>query len=366
MVKLEPKVLGDVPLTAYSDRPTPEIRTGTWKYLEPRYEDKLPPCAQACPAGNDISHLLSLVAQGDLAGAAQTLRAGNPLPATLGRVCPHFCQQACNRESLSLGGAIAMNCLERFLGELPADAPPCEPATGRKVAVIGAGPAGIACAWVLARAGHEVHVFDDKPQPGGFLRTGIPSFRLPKDVLDREIGLVRAAGVRFHLSTRIGSEVDFEELRRRFNAVVVAVGLHASRPLDIPGIEQAEVFHGVDLLERIQANEPLSLPKQMAVVGGDNTAIDAARSLLRLGSEVTVVYRRTEAEMPAIASEIQQARTEGVHFHFLAAPTRILTRDNRMAAMECRRMRLENATPPAAAPVPISGSEFLLLVSESF
>jgi len=363
MVELEPKVLEDVPVTSYSDHPTLTIRTGTWKYLQPRYEDKLPPCSHACPAGNDISKLLALVSRGDLVEAAKLLRAGNPFAATLGRVCPHFCEQACNRDSL--GGAISVHLLERFLGDqIVQESPAVGVATGHRIAVIGAGPAGVTSAYLLALAGHEVHVFDDKTAPGGFLRTGIPAFRLSKEILDKEIALVESAGVQFHQSTRVGRDLSFAELKSRFDAVIVAVGLHAPRPLRIPGSDQEHVYNGVELLERMQAHENLSLPKTMAVLGGGNTAIDVARSLLRAGSTPIIVYRRTEAEMPAIAAEIEEAKAEGVAFQFLAAPSRIVIEGDQIVALECQRMQLgEPDASGRRAPVPLPDSQFRLPVS---
>jgi NADPH-dependent glutamate synthase beta subunit-like oxidoreductase/ferredoxin len=363
MVELEPKVLEEVPVTSYSDHPTLPMRTGTWKYLQPRYEDRLPPCSDACPAGNDISKILALLSSGDLEGAVQWLRAGNPFPATLSRVCAHFCEQSCNRDSL--GGALAIHLLERFMGDQsPQDFSRMQSATGHKVGVVGAGPAGITSAYLLARAGHEVHVFDDKPQAGGFLRTGIPGFRLPKDILDKEIALVESAGVRFHQNTRVGRDIDFEELKSRFDAVIVAVGFHASRPLNVPGSRQTHVYHGIDLLERLAAGEKLCIPGTVAVLGGGNTAIDVARSLLRIGSTPVIVYRRTEAEMPAISSEIEEAKAEGVAFHFLAAPSKIVQEGGRIVALECHKMRLgEPDASGRRAPVPLPGSEFCLPVS---
>jgi formate dehydrogenase major subunit len=325
MSVLEPDVLHGLPLAAVANLPTTAIETGTWKYLEPHYEDKLPPCAQACPAGNDISKATALLAAGDVSGAARLVRSGNPLPATLGRVCPHPCERPCNRESL--GGAIAVHMLERFLGDasLGNDAvPPKAPPTGHKVAIIGSGPAGIAAAYSLALLGHEVEVFDDKPRPGGYLRTGIPDYRLPKRILEREIALVEQTGVKFHQSIRVGRDITFRELRNSFHAVIVAVGLHASRSLGVPGSDHPHVYEGVQLLEEILLGGTPQVPREMAVVGGGNTAVDVARSLMRLGVKATIVYRRTEVEMPAIAAEVEQATHEGVEFRFLAAPSAVI------------------------------------------
>ena len=361
MSMLEREFLGEMPLAATASRSTIAIDTGTWKYLEPRYEDKLPPCSHACPAGNDISKMIALLASGDPTGAAQFLRSTNPLPATLGRVCPHFCERQCNRESF--GGAITVHMLERFLGELPFTPPPTL-GNGRKVAIVGAGPAGITAAYSLALVGHDVEVFDDKPKPGGYLRTGIPDYRLPKEVLDREIALVGGVGVKFTPNTRVGRDISFEDLKSRFDAVIVAVGLHAPRQLAIPGIDHPRVYDGVELLEQILLGKSLNLPRKVAVIGGGNTAIDVARSLLRLGVKPTIVYRRTETEMPAIASEIAEAKQEGVGFHLLAAPTAVVIRRNAIVGLECTKMRLGAPDPSGRrAPEPIPDSQFRIAVS---
>lgn len=365
MVDLNPKYLEDVPLTSYSDNSITAIKTGTWKYVQPLYEDKLAACSHLCPAGNDISKAMDLVARGDIAAAARLWRAGNPLASTLGRVCPHPCESECNRRQF--GGAIAIHMLERFLGDssldesfLPERAKP----TGKRVAVVGAGPAGISAAYNLALAGHEVEVFDDKPKPGGFLRTGIPDYRLPKDILDRELALVESLGVRFTCSMRVGEDITLDGLKESFDAVIVAVGFHRSRPLAVPGEDHPHVHNGVALLERILAGERPALPSPLAVVGGGNTAIDVARSLLRLGVEPVIVYRRSRLEMPAIPGEVDEAEKEGVPFHFLTAPKQVVIEGDRITALECLKMRLgEPDESGRRRPLPVEGSEFRLPVA---
>jgi len=358
----QPKSLRDFPITAYATHPTSEINTGTWKSAEPHYEDKLPPCSHACPAGNDISRIILLLAGGDFIGAGRLLRSGNPLPATLGRVCPHFCERQCNRDLF--GGSIAVHMIERFLGDFllnDQSAPEPIARSGSKVAVIGAGPAGITAAYALALKGHEVEVFDEKPKPGGYLRTGIPDYRLPKEILDHEIEFIERLGVKFHSRIRIGRDIRFEDLRSRFDAVIVAVGLHESRALEVPGSDHRHVYDGVELLERILSGEVPELPSSVAVVGGGNTAIDVARSLLRLGVSPTIVYRRSETEMPAIASEVEEAKREGIGFQFLTAPVSIVIEDDAVIALECCKMQL--GEPDASGrrrPVPIPNSEFRL------
>lgn len=352
--------LEDLSYVPFSEKPTTAIKTGTWKYVEPVYRNALPPCAATCPAGNDISYGLLLLAKGQVLDAARWWRQRNPIPATLGRVCPHPCEDPCNRGPL--GGAIAVHMVERFLGDVEGDVLP-QPAspTGKKVAVVGSGPAGLAAAYNLRLVGHEVHVFDDKPAPGGYLRTGIPEYRLPRPVLDREVGMIQSLGVVFHQGVRVGRDLSFEELRSSHDAVILALGFHKSRALGIPGEDHPNVYNGVKLLEQLLAGERPPLPSRMAVVGGGNTAMDVARSLLRVGVSPVVVYRRTRAEMPAIAAEVEDALAEGIPFEFLAAPLRVVIENGAVVGLECQRMQL--GEPDASGrrrPVPIPGSEFVV------
>lgn len=352
--------LDDLTYVPFSERPTTAIKTGTWKYVEPVYENGLPPCSGTCPAGNDISYALLLLAKGQVLEAARWWRRRNPIPATLGRVCPHPCEGSCNREPL--GGAIAIHMVERFLGDVEGEVlPQPVPATGKKVAVVGSGPAGLAAAYNLRLAGHEVHVFDDKPAPGGYLRTGIPEYRLPRAVLDREVAMIASLGVVFHQGVRVGRDVAFEDLRKAHDAVILALGFHKSRALGVPGEDHPHVYNGVKLLEQLLSGERPQLPSRMAVVGGGNTAMDVARSLLRVGVQPVVVYRRTRAEMPAIASEVEDALAEGIPFEFLAAPVRVVVEQGTIVGLECQRMAL--GEPDASGrrrPVPIPGSEFVV------
>lgn len=352
--------LEDLEYVAFSEQPTTAIKTGSWKYVQPVYEDALPPCAAACPAGNDISYGLLLLAQGKVLEAARWWRARNPIPATLGRVCPHPCEAPCNREKL--GGAIAVHMVERFLGDLEGDVlPRPDPLTGKKVAVVGSGPAGLAAAYNLRLKGHEVAIFDDKPQAGGYLRTGIPPYRLPRPVLDREIGMVASLGVTFHQGVRVGRDVSFESLREQFDAVVLALGFHKSRSLGIPGEKHPNIYNGVALLEQLLEGQRPALPDTMVVIGGGNTAMDVARSLLRLGIQPNVVYRRSREEMPAIASEVEEAFQEGVQFTFLASPVRVETEGDRITGLWCQRMQLGEADASGRRkPIPIPNSEFFI------
>jgi NADPH-dependent glutamate synthase beta subunit-like oxidoreductase len=364
MISLQPRSLADVPVASLSDRPTTALRTGTWKYVQPIYQDRTPPCIARCPAGNDISGLLALVAAGRIGEAAVLLRTANPLPSTLGRVCPHPCESECNRASL--GGAISVHGLERFLGDWGLRSGVLiepEPRSDKRVAVIGGGPAGIAAAYHLALRGHAVEVFDDKPLPGGYLRTGIPDYRLPKDILDAELALVEAAGVVFRMGVRVPHDVALDELREWFDAVIIAVGMHGTRTLGVPGDDHPGVFKGVELLEAILAGARPALPDRLAIVGGGNTAMDVARSVLRLGVTPIVVYRRTRAEMPAIAGEVDEALAEGVELRLLTAPVRVVVEAGGVIGLECLSMRL--GEPDASGrrrPEPVPGTEHVLPV----
>lgn len=357
------QTLEDMPVTSYSRQATTSNNTGTWKYVRPVYEDSLPPCSAACPAGNDISQALLLAAAGDFAQAARIWRVGNPLPSTLGRVCPHPCEGRCNRQAR--GGSLSIHGIERFLGDFAWNADLIGPVrcSGKRIAIVGAGPAGITAGYHLSLQGHSVEVYDDKPEPGGYLRTGIPAYRLPKDILNREIEMVARCGVRFVPSTRIGRDLDFSQLRQRYNAVILAVGRHKPRLLDVPGADHQAVLSGTVLLERILRGERPRIPAAVAVVGGGNTALDVARSVLRCGSKPCILYRRARPEMPAIPAEIDEAEREGIEMHFLAAPVRIVTSGNSITGLECRKMR--SGAPDSSGrptPVPLPGSEFLIRV----
>lgn len=356
------RTLAELQPVSLSTQSISAIRTGTWKYVEPLYRDKLPPCSHLCPAGNDISKFLFFTAQGDLEAAARLIRSGNPLPATLGRVCPHPCESQCNR--VQMGGAIAIHMMERFLGDQSLGetfVPSRAASTGKRVAVIGAGPAGLAAAYNLALRGHAVEVFDDKAAPGGYLRTGIPDYRLPKEALDREIDLIRATGVGFKSNFRVGRDAAFEELRKQFDAVVLALGFHRNRALDVPGENNPGVYNGVQLLEQILSGDRPHGLLRPAVVGGGNTAMDAARSLLRTGAAPVVVYRRTRAEMPAIPAEVDEAVAEGIPFAFLTAPVRVVIEDGRVTGLTCIRMLLgEPDSSGRRRPLPVAGSEHVI------
>ncbi len=341
--------------------------------LRPRYAPKTPPCIGGCPNGADIRGWITTIAQAEAYGrttdqaleiAWRMITERNPFPAVCGRVCPHPCEEACNRNAKE--GGVAINALERFVGdfgishglklEKQTDAVRDEP-----VAVVGAGPAGLSCAYQLARRGYPVTVFEGFSRPGGMLRYGIPAYRLPREVLDAEIARILALGVDLRCDTVVGRDIAVDEVRKQYRAIFVGIGAHKGLELRVPGEDAPNVFTGTGFLNRVNSGEPPEIGQQVIVVGGGDTAIDAARVSRRLGANVTLLYRRTRAEMPAIKPEIEGALEEGVAIELLAAPVEIITESGRAVGMRCIRMSL--GEPDASGrprPIPMPGTEFLL------
>ena len=339
--------------------------------LRPYYGQKTPPCIGTCPSGTDIRGWLTTIAQAEAYGksgeqayeiAWRMIVERNPFPAVCGRVCPHPCEEACNRNVKE--GPVAINALERFVGDfgssknlkltkLTSEIQP------ERVAVIGSGPAGLSCAYQLARRGYPVTVFEAFGKPGGMLRYGIPAYRLPRAVLDAEIGRIVELGVDLKCNVVVGRDVSLDDLRRDYQAVFVGIGAHKGLKLGVPGEDAPNVFTGTEFLNRANQGEPVALGNQVVVIGGGDTPIDAARVSKRLGADVTILYRRTRAEMPAIKPEIEGALEEGVKIEFLAAPVEIVRRNGRAVGMHAIRMEL--GAPDASGrprPVPKPGSEF--------
>jgi len=356
------RTLADMPPLPVSLGATLTSKTGSWRYIRPRYEDKTPPCNHACPAGNDVVHYIAALRDGHVEAAWHTLIAENPLPGVCGRVCPHPCESDCNRGEF--GGAIAIRALERYLAdEAAAHGWRPERAAARRpgrIAIVGSGPAGLSAAYHLARLGYEPTIYEAASQPGGLLRYGIPAYRLPKAVLDREIANIESLGVRLALGQRLGDDLSWQELAG-MDAVFLALGQGVSRPLGVPGEGVPGVFAGLDFLRRVAQGEPVQLGRRVLVIGGGNTAMDAARTAARLGAEVTVVYRRTQAQMPAVAEEVAEARREGITFRFLATPLEVLGSSTRVRGLRCQEMRL--GAPDASGrsqPEAVPGAELTL------
>jgi NADPH-dependent glutamate synthase beta subunit-like oxidoreductase/NAD-dependent dihydropyrimidine dehydrogenase PreA subunit len=301
---------GDIKEAPISLTTTDTNLTGSWKFFRPCFAEKVSPCRAACPLHNDVPSVLKLVASHDLDQALKLLRRSNPLPAVTGRVCPNFCQQQCTRAGCDQ--EVLVGCVERFLGDFGLDTPFPEPQPRRRerVAVVGSGPAGLAAAALLARHGVQVTVFEREPEPGGMLRYGIPAYRLPREVLSREVdNLVSSLGIDLRCDRPVNRE-ELSSMLEEFDGVFCAPGLWGSiTPEGFSG--QESVDQGLDLLKSISLGEKPQ-GQTFGVVGGGNVAVDVARSLVRLGKEATIIYRRTFAEMPAYEHEKAQALEEGV------------------------------------------------------
>ena len=306
-------------LTPLPDLGASQGRVGPTRVRMPIYVDLLPPCNQACPAGENIQEWLRLVKAKEDHAAWLELTRNNPFPAIHGRVCYHPCETSCNR--VELDGAVSIHSVERYLGDLaiannwqfqgPART------SGRKVLVIGSGPSGLSAAYHLAMLGHEVEVHDSSDLPGGMMRYGIPEYRLPRDVLDAEVDRIRALGVRF-VQNHTVTDLLAEQAEGHFDAVFVAIGAHLSKRVDIPTMDAGRIVDAVGFLRDVASGERPVIGRRVAVYGGGNTAMDAARVARRLGAEESiVVYRRTQEHMPAHAEEHDEAVREGVKMNWL-------------------------------------------------
>jgi NADPH-dependent glutamate synthase beta subunit-like oxidoreductase len=319
---------------------TEAIDTGNWSSLKPQSLALTPPCREACPIGTDIPLFLHFVERGRYSEALLTILRENPFPGVCGRVCFHPCEADCNRAQYD--EAVSIQLLERFVSSVSSEQVGIQPAATkdpRKVAVIGAGPAGLSCAYFLALLGHFPTVFEAKKEPGGVMRWGIPQFRLPKTVLKKEIQRILALPIEMKTNCRVGKDISFEELDR-FDAIFLSPGAGLNALLSIEGEDLEGVCNGGDFLERIKSGEKINSVEQTIVIGGGNTAIDVARSALRLGSEVTIAYRRTRDEMPAIKDEIAEAEEEGIDFRFLIQSAKIRRARNGRLEVIFQRMEL--------------------------
>jgi NADPH-dependent glutamate synthase beta subunit-like oxidoreductase len=317
------------------------------------------PCSKFCPAGIDVPRYIQFIADGKPDEALATIREKIPFPAICGYVCFHPCEVHCARGWFD--DSIAIRMLKRYAWEngngLWKTKSKAAPASGKRVAVIGSGPAGLTAAYYLAKRGHAVTVYEASPEPGGMMLWGIPEYRLPRDAIRAEIKEIEDAGVEIIRNSRVDS-ID-KLLKEGYNAVFVATGAHRGTGMGIEGEEGPQVMEAIDFLKKVKRGDDVAMGKSVAVIGGGNSAIDAARTALRLGAkDVTVFYRRSEAEMPATHEEVDEARTEGVKFHCLVAPSMISSKDGK-AELELIRTELgppdESGRP---SPVPVRSSEF--------
>ncbi len=324
------------------------------------------PCQNACPAGIDVPGYIALVAAGRLRDAYNLIRKENPFPAVCGRVCTHECESKCRRDQLD--EPVAISDLKRYVADyvLKNEEPYLDlvfPKRGKSVGIIGAGPSGLTCGYYLARLGYDVDVYESQPVAGGVLAFGIPEYRLPNEVLQHEIRMIEQVGVKIHLNKEVGSDITFYQLKSRHDALYIATGTQFSNRIDIPGEELKGVYHGLDFLRDVNLGHEVKISGTVAVIGGGNTAIDAARTALRLGAqEVTVLYRRLIDDMPADNREIRDALEEGVKIIPLVAPLKFIGKD-KVKEIECIRMELKDFdTSGRRKPKPINGSEFTMKV----
>nr|MBP7032943.1 FAD-dependent oxidoreductase [Syntrophobacterales bacterium] len=323
------------------------------------------PCKAACPTHISVQGYVALIAAGKYKEALRLIKQENPFPSVCGRVCNHPCEEACMRGRVEQ--PIDIMHLKRFVADLDLNdatkyIPEIKEKKGKKVAVVGAGPAGLTCAYYLTIEGYDVTVYEKAPIPGGWMTLGIPEYRLPRDVLNAEIQTMTDMGVKILCNQEVGRDITLEQLRKDYDALFLGVGAQLSSKLDIPGEEMQGVIHGVDYLKRVNLGEKVFLGEKVAVIGGGNVAMDAVRTAIRTGSkDVFILYRRSRAEMPASPEEIEEAEEEGIRFEFLVAPTRVVGRDGKVTGIECLRMEL--GEPDASGrrrPVPIKGSEFIV------
>ncbi len=299
--------------------------TGTWRTTRPVYVDRLPPCNNACPAGEDIQGWLYHAESGDYQRAWQELVKNNPMPALMGRVCYHPCENVCNRGSLD--EAVNIHAVERFLGDQArthgwkfkvASKP-----TGKHVLVVGAGPSGLSAAYHLARLGHKVSIWEAGPLAGGMMRFGIPKYRLPRDVLDAEIQCILDMGITLKLNTRV-DDILAAMQQGGFDAAFLAVGAHVAKRTEIPARDANRILDAVSVLRGMETGERPQLGRRVVIYGGGNTALDVARTAKRLGAtEALIVYRRTREQMPAHDFELQEALDEGIMVKWLNTITRV-------------------------------------------
>ena len=337
--------------------------------FRPTQLQKVSPCQASCPISGDIRTWVGIIAQREKLGltleeafarAWGVIVERNPMPSTLGRVCPRPCESDCNRSELDQ--PVSINAMERFLGDwaISKRLPLARLEENQKpewIGAIGSGPSGLSFAYQMARRGYRVTIYEQRPRAGGMLRYGIPDYRLPPEVLDAEIDRIARLGVEIRLDTAVGSDVSLAELRARHVALYVAIGAQAGRELGITGEVDGAVWNGAEFLLRVNQGDPVEVGATVAVIGGGNTAVDAARTARRTGADVTIVYRRSRKEMPAIEAEVDDALAEGVGLLLLSTPVRVERRDGSLILTVVSMELGEPDESGRRRPVAVAGSE---------
>jgi len=336
--------------------------------LSNHYADCLGPCRQTCPAGVDVQGYISLIEKGLYHDAVALIKETNPLPAICGRVCVRPCENECRRNMLDEGAPVGIDYLKRFAADYDLDSPnkfvpEVKPSTGKKVAVIGAGPGGLSVGHFMQTAGHQVDIYEAAPKPGGWLRYGIPEYRLPNDILDKEVKNITGLGVNIHYNKMLGGNISYKELKEKSDALVLTIGSQKGTGVGCEGDDAGNVFSGIDFLKNMEVTGQRYdfRGKTVAVVGGGNTAMDCCRTSIRCKADkVYVIYRRTEKEMPANPIEIHESKLEGVEYLFLTLPKKISKNEKgEVESITCIKMEL--GEPDASGrrrPIPVEGSDF--------
>ena len=351
-------------IETHSQKVIASRKTALELILSNHFGDCIAPCKLTCPAGVDVQGYVGLIARGQYHDALRLIKQTIPLPAVIGRVCPRFCEEKCRRQYVD--EPIAINYLKRFAADLDlASVIPYTPKIaakiGKKVAVIGGGPAGLSTAYYLTQYGVDVEIFEAKEFLGGMIYYGIPDYRLPKEVVTKEIETITQLGMRIHYNKALGINFTIKDLKKdNFDAIVLTMGAWKSRRMGILNEDADGVFDGLEYLKKLNQKEDIDIHGRVAIIGGGNTAFDCARTALRIGAdEVVIIYRRTKQEMPANEIEIIEAEEEGIKFQFLTAPTKIITKNNRLSEIECIKMKLgEPDASNRRRPIPIKDSEY--------
>jgi len=322
-------------------------------------------CQHTCPIDTEATVYISLIAQRRFDEAWEVIRKDNPLPSICGRACYHFCESKC--QAGKWGEPIAVRTLKRFVADYARKAGIYgiteKPVIDKeKIAIVGSGPGGLTAAYYLARKGYDVTIFEALDSPGGALITYVPEYRLPRDIIDLDIENIRSMGVKFRTGTKVGKDISLGKIRENYSAVFIAAGANKPKKLRIPNEDAEGVLDALDFLRRVNLREELKIGKRVGIIGGGNAAVDVARVIRRVGDtdKITIFYRRSRREMPALAEEVNGAIEEGIDIQFLAAPSRIIAKNGRIAGIECIRTKLGMVDESGRrSPVPIEGSEFV-------
>jgi len=360
-------------IETHNDKISGARKTALDLILSNHYADCIGPCKQTCPAGVDVQGYISHIEKEQYHDAVALIKETNPLPAICGRVCVRPCEVACRRNLLDEGAPVGIDYLKRFASDIDLESinkwkPEIKDESGKKVAIIGAGPGGVSAAFFLRKEGHDIDVFEASPKPGGWLRYGIPEYRLPNDILQKEVDNITELGVRIHYNKRLGDDIKYAELQKKYDAVVLAIGSQKGTMIGVEGDDAENVFSGIDFLKEMEmtGKQYDFKGKKVAVVGGGNTAMDCCRTSMRCGADkVYVIYRRTEKEMPANPIEIHESKLEGIEYLLLTNPVKVnKDKDGKVSSVTCLKMEL--GEPDASGrrrPVPVPGSDFELEVN---